>query len=153
MPRRRAISGYRAHSLAKFRRALAGCSFGCADGYFPISAHRFILAASRCWRISGRAFILQFPPAELTPKPAFAMIQPSARQDSGQLSPATMAVLSVWLLDLPAGNVKNSALGKGFESSAIVPEWCKCPIGAWIDRADYSFVYSLPRCSRGTSPP
>ncbi len=55
MPRRRAVSGCRASSLAKFRRARAGEQFGYADGYRPIIAQRWSFFAIKISRISGLA--------------------------------------------------------------------------------------------------
>ena len=57
MPRRRAVSGCRASSLARLRRARAGEQFWYADGCCPINAHFLIFIASRCSRISGLARI------------------------------------------------------------------------------------------------
>jgi hypothetical protein len=119
MPRRRAVSGCRAISLARFRRARAGEQFGYAYGCRPINAQRCIFLASRCSRISGRACIFRFPPAELAPKPASAMIQPSARRDSELIFSAKMAIPFVRQIDPACRNRQNSALRKGFESSAI----------------------------------
>jgi hypothetical protein len=53
------------------------------------------------------------------------MIQPSARRDSGLIFPEIMAFPSVRQIDQPAGNAKNSALRKGFESCGIDPECCR----------------------------
>jgi hypothetical protein len=125
---RRPRSGCRASSLAKFRRALAGEHVGSINGCCPIIAQRLIFLAIKISRISGRACIFRFLPAELAPKPGFAMIQPSARRDSELLFPATMVILSVSQIDPACLNRQNSALRKGFESSGIVPErYCKAP--------------------------
>lgn len=66
----RAISGYRAKSLEKFRRARDGEQFGNAVGFRPIKAQRCIAFASKSWRISGRAFMFSFSSAELCVLPA-----------------------------------------------------------------------------------
>jgi hypothetical protein len=53
----RPMSGCRASSLAKFRRALAAEHVGSTNGCCPIIAQRLIFLAIKISRISGRACI------------------------------------------------------------------------------------------------
>jgi len=110
IPRRRAISGYRANNLEKFRRALEGEQFAYACGYRPIIAQRFSFPAINISRTSGLACISSISSRELAPKPAFAMIQPSTRWDSELVFPSKMAIPRVGQIGQPAGNAKNCSL-------------------------------------------
>jgi hypothetical protein len=128
MPRRRAVAGCRASSLAKFRRALAGEHVGSTNGCCPIIAQRLIFLAIKISRISGRACIFSISSSRMAPKPAFAMLQASARRNSELLFAAMMAIVSVRQIGSACRNRQNSALRKGFGSSGIVPEsCCKAP--------------------------
>jgi hypothetical protein len=89
--------------------------------------------------------LFDFPPAELSPKPAFAMIQLSARRDSGLIFAAAMVIPFVRQVDQPAGIAKTLLYEKDLKVRELsLSGTAKHPIGAWIDPADYLPAYFLP---------
>jgi hypothetical protein len=87
------------------RRALEGEQFGYADGCRPIRDQRFSFPAINNSLTSGRACIFSISSSRMAS--AFAMIQPSARRDSGLIFAAAMVIPFVRQIDQPAGIAKN----------------------------------------------
>jgi len=94
--------------------------FGYADGYRPISAHRFIFLASKCSRICGRAFNSIFLPigwssALLAPELGSQFLQQKWQfLVPGEISgPARIAKTLLHEMDLKVAELALSGVAKG----------------------------------------